>query len=171
MYCTQYPESRPHFFTFSCGVILLDAAKFDRAPQQSPQLATRSAAMRDASASADRLISTTIYVGNLPFAVSEAELRGLVLTRMPAEALGSVSVVRNPLGRSKGFGFVGFQTEQQAQQAIASLSSVILQGRTLVVEKAAGGGAAQFSDATTRARPAVVLDLMRTHGRRRASQR
>ena len=48
--------------------------------------------MRDASASADRLISTTIYVGNLPFAVSEAELRGLVLTRMPAEALGSVSV-------------------------------------------------------------------------------
>ena len=61
--------------------------------------------MRDASASADRLISTTIYVGNLPFAVSEAELRGLVLTRMPAEALGSVSVVRNPLGRSKGFGF------------------------------------------------------------------
>ena len=37
---------------------------------------------RDASASADRLISTTIYVGNLPFAVSEAELRGLVLTHL-----------------------------------------------------------------------------------------
>ena len=34
--------------------------------------------MRDASASADRLISTTIYVGNLPFAVSEAELRDLL---------------------------------------------------------------------------------------------
>jgi RNA recognition motif-containing protein len=75
-----------------------------------------------------------IYVGNLAFAVTEAELRAAF------EVYGTVDAVRlitDPYsGQSKGFGFVEMPTASEAQAAIAGLHGTELQGRTLTVNEA-----------------------------------
>ena len=45
-------------------------------------------------------------------------------------------------GRSRGFGFVTFSTEQQAQAAIDSMNNAELDGRSIIVNlaNARGGG-------------------------------
>jgi RNA recognition motif-containing protein len=75
-----------------------------------------------------------IYVGNLAFAVTEADLRAAF------EAYGTVDAVRlitDPYsGQSKGFGFVEMPTVSEAQAAIAGLHGTEWQGRTLTVNEA-----------------------------------
>jgi RNA recognition motif-containing protein len=74
-----------------------------------------------------------IYVGNLAFAVTEADLRAVFA------AYGAVDAVRvitdRTSGQSKGFGFVEM-TAAEAQAAIAGLHGTELQGRTLTVSEA-----------------------------------
>ena len=82
-------SSRSH-----CGV-LLDAAKFDRTPQRSPQLATRSAAMKTpapppTASSAPPSTSATCRSPS-PSRIARPRAHADAY----AEALGSVSVVRN----------------------------------------------------------------------------
>jgi RNA recognition motif-containing protein len=75
-----------------------------------------------------------IYVGNLAFAVTEAELRAAF------EVYGAVDAVRlitdQASGRPKGFGFVEMPAAAEAQAAIAGLHGKQLQGRTLTVNEA-----------------------------------
>ena len=47
-----------------------------------------------------------------------------------------VTVAKAPGGRSKGFGFVEFDTEEAASQAIAALDNAQLDGRAINVKKA-----------------------------------
>ena len=74
-----------------------------------------------------------LYVGNLPYAVTEARLRGLF------EEFGtatSVTVVADKVtGKSKGFAFVEM-SDQDAQKAIAALNKSTLDGRTIFVDAA-----------------------------------
>jgi RNA recognition motif-containing protein len=81
-----------------------------------------------------------IYVGNLSYDVTEADLRAAF------EAFGtvaSVSLITDPYsGQSKGFGFVEMPSAAEAQAAIAGLHGKDLLGRTLNVNEArprAGG--------------------------------
>jgi RNA recognition motif-containing protein len=75
-----------------------------------------------------------IYVGNLAFAVTEAELRAAF------EAYGTVDAVRlvtdQDSGQPRGFGFVEMPAATEAQAAIAGLHGKQLQGRTLTVNEA-----------------------------------
>ncbi len=75
-----------------------------------------------------------IYAGNLPYTVSENELRDLF-----AE-FGEVSEVHlitdRYSGRSKGFGFVEMPQESEAQTAIDNLNERNVKGRNLKVNKA-----------------------------------
>lgn len=83
-----------------------------------------------------------LYVGNLPHATTEAELRGLF------EAYGKVDraslVTDRETGRSRGFGFVEMSEAGDADKAIAALSGKDFNGRALTVNEAkpkvAGGG-------------------------------
>jgi RNA recognition motif-containing protein len=82
-----------------------------------------------------------IYVGNLSYDVSEADLRELF------EGFGQVSsasVVKDKFsGQSKGFGFVEMPTDAEAKAAISSLNGRDVKGRTISVDEArprAGGG-------------------------------
>ncbi len=82
-----------------------------------------------------------IYVGNLSYDVTEANLR------VAFEAFGavtSVSLITDQLtGRPKGFGFVEMPSATDAQAAITGLHGKALRGRTLTVNEArprAGGG-------------------------------
>ena len=82
-----------------------------------------------------------LYVGNLSYNVTEAELRDLFAEN------GTVSEVKVVLdrdtGRPRGFGFVEMDSEGSATKAIAALNGRELQGRTLNVrvaeERSAGG--------------------------------
>ena len=75
-----------------------------------------------------------LYVGNLPFSATEAEL-----TEMFSQC-GTVDSVRlitdRDTGRSKGFGFVEMSNDEEAQKGIAEFSGKELNGRALTVNEA-----------------------------------
>ena len=75
-----------------------------------------------------------IYVGNLTYDVTEADLRAAF------EAFGAVASVRlikdQLSGQSKGFGFVEMASTSEAQAAITALHGKELLGRTMNVSEA-----------------------------------
>ena len=75
-----------------------------------------------------------IYVGNLPFATSDGDLRELF------SQVGGVSSARvitdRETGRSRGFGFVEMDSSEEAMQAIQKFHGFSLNGRNLTVNEA-----------------------------------
>jgi RNA recognition motif-containing protein len=83
-----------------------------------------------------------LYVGNLSYSTGENELRDLFAAYGAVE---SVAVITDrDTGRSKGFGFVEFANDAEAQAAIAGLNGKDVGGRALTVSparpKTEGGG-------------------------------
>lgn len=75
-----------------------------------------------------------IYVGNLPYSVSDDDLRDVF---GQFGELASAEVVKDKFsGQSKGFGFVDMPDNADAQQAIKSLNDTNLKGRKLTVNEA-----------------------------------
>ncbi len=79
-------------------------------------------------------MSVRLYVGNLPFSVSEQDLE---------ELFGQVGVVESAnlvtdrdTGRSRGFAFVEMDTREAADAAIAALNGREIDGRQLTVNEA-----------------------------------
>ncbi len=82
----------------------------------------------------------TLYVGNLPYDVTENDLREAF--RAYGEVT-SVDIVKDRVGRFRGFAFVMMSDKSQAQSAIRALNQRELKGRAIVVTEAqpdAGGG-------------------------------
>ena len=74
------------------------------------------------------------YVGNLPFSATDADLEQLFGTY---GAVASVNVITDrDTGRSRGFGFVEFENEGDAQSAQAALDGSDMDGRNLRVNEA-----------------------------------
>ena len=75
-----------------------------------------------------------IYVGNMSYEVTEAELK------QTFEGLGLVESVKIIIdkysGRSKGFGFVEMPSDDEAKAAIEGLNGKELKGRELKVNEA-----------------------------------
>lgn len=79
-------------------------------------------------------MSRKLYVGNLPYAIGEAELQELFSRVGPVD---SVSVMRDQAtGRARGFAFVEMSTEEGAQTAIRNLNESQVGGRSLTVNEA-----------------------------------
>jgi len=79
-----------------------------------------------------------LYVGNLPFETTEEDLRELFEQHGPTT---SVRVIMDrDTGRSRGFGFVEFETEANAQSALQALDGKDLGGRALRVNEAQDKG-------------------------------
>ena len=85
-----------------------------------------------------------LYVGNLAFQVSDADLEQLFAAFGIVE---SAQVIQDrDTGRSKGFGFVEMSSEAEAQAAIQGLQDHEVNGRRLTVNEAkpreprSGGG-------------------------------
>ncbi len=75
-----------------------------------------------------------LYVGNLPFSTTTAELESLF---GQAGAVTSVDIVTDKFsGRSRGFGFVEMPNAREAQDAIERFNGYELQGRPLTVNEA-----------------------------------
>ncbi|NTU46065.1 RNA-binding protein [Candidatus Roizmanbacteria bacterium] len=75
-----------------------------------------------------------LYVGNLLYEVTDEELRDFF---SQAGTVISASVVRfHDSGRSKGFAFVEFDTEEEAQKAVDMFNNQDYKGRQLLVSEA-----------------------------------
>ena len=74
-----------------------------------------------------------LHVGNLPFSVSEEELKNLFSDYNPEE----VALIKDKFsGRSKGFGFVTISDDEVAQKAISEMNGKDVGGRELKVSEA-----------------------------------
>lgn len=75
-----------------------------------------------------------LYVGNLPFSTTEDSLR---------ETFGQCGTVTDVMialdrqtGRSRGFGFVTFSTDEEANAAVQKFHGTDMDGRTIQVNEA-----------------------------------
>jgi RNA recognition motif-containing protein len=89
-------------------------------------------------------MSRKIYVGNLPWSTTSADLEAMF---SPHGAVRSAEVISDrETGRSRGFGFVEMETDEGLQAAISALNGHEVNGRPLTVNEArertprAGGG-------------------------------
>ena len=91
-----------------------------------------------------QLLDMNIYVGNMNFNMGNDDLFNLF------SQYGTVTTAKiindKVTGRSKGFGFVEMENDDEAKQAISSLNENEIQGRKLIVNEArpqeprSGGG-------------------------------
>ena len=75
-----------------------------------------------------------IYVGNLPWSASEQELADSFGEHGAVEK--ATIIVDRDSGRSKGFGFVTMNDNDEANSAIDALNGTDLDGRALKVNEA-----------------------------------
>jgi RNA recognition motif-containing protein len=79
-------------------------------------------------------MSKKLYVGNLPYSVTEASLRELFAA---AGEVSAVSIITDrDTGRAKGFAFVEMATDEAAQAAISQINGKVLDERTITVAEA-----------------------------------
>ena len=83
-------------------------------------------------------MSTKIYVGNLPWRATDAQLSQLFGAH--GEVTDARIVTDRETGRSRGFGFVTMANADAAQNAIRALNGYSLEGRGLVVNEGIGNG-------------------------------
>ena len=79
-------------------------------------------------------MSINIYVGNLSFDSSDADLKGLFATH--GEVLSAKVISDQFTGRSRGFGFVEMSDREEGLKAIQALDSKDFGGRSLKVNEA-----------------------------------
>ncbi|MGA2864115.1 MAG: RNA-binding protein [Verrucomicrobiota bacterium] len=79
-------------------------------------------------------MSTKLYVGNLPFDVTEDDLRNLF---SPLGPVNEITIIMDKAtGRARGFGFVTMDTPEAAKAAILALNGRDWKGRALTVNEA-----------------------------------
>lgn len=75
-----------------------------------------------------------LFVGNLPWGITNDSLRDLFAS--VGEVVEAMVITDRMSGRSKGFGFVTFATEEAAQAAVAQLNEKEIEGRKIIVNVA-----------------------------------
>lgn len=78
-------------------------------------------------------MSINIYVGNLPYSVKDDDLQGLFAKY---GEIRSAKVITMMDGKSKGFGFVEMESEDDGLKAIDELNQQMVGERQIVVNKA-----------------------------------
>jgi RNA recognition motif-containing protein len=75
-----------------------------------------------------------LYVGNLGYGVTDTELEQMFAAHGTVKS--AQVIMDRDTGRSKGFGFVEMQSDQEAQAAIQALNGKESGGRALTVNEA-----------------------------------
>lgn len=106
-------------------------------------------------------MGSKLFVGGLAWATNEGSLRKAF------EAFGPVTeakiILDRDTGQSRGFGFVSFETEDDARKAMDQMNGAVLDGRTIRVNEAegrsgGGGGGYNGGGSPPRPRPAANRD-------------
>ena len=79
-------------------------------------------------------MNNKLFVGSLPFRLSEQELADHFA--QAGQVLSAKIILDRATGRSKGFGFVEMSTPEEAEKAISSLNGSDLGGRSISVDLA-----------------------------------
>lgn len=79
-------------------------------------------------------MSVSIYVGNLPYSITSDSLKEIFSEF--GNVLSSRVITDKNTGRSKGFGFIEMETENEANAAIQALDNGEIDGRTIRVNLA-----------------------------------
>ena len=75
-----------------------------------------------------------LYVGNISYQTTEDDLNTLI---SQAGNIESVKIINDQYsGRSKGFGFVEFSTQEEADKAVSMFNGYALGERKLIVNEA-----------------------------------
>ena len=89
-------------------------------------------------------MSKKLYIGNLPYSVTETALREMFT---PLGVVDSVSIITDrDTGQPKGFAFVEMTDDDAAKQAISQINGKTLDNRSITVAEArpqvqrSGGG-------------------------------
>jgi RNA recognition motif-containing protein len=90
-----------------------------------------------------------IYVGNLPFGLGEDNLREIF--EVYGEVASAKVITDKFTGRSKGFGFIEMESDDEANNAIQELNNAEVGGRNIKVNESkprennrGGGGGGGF---------------------------
>ena len=79
-------------------------------------------------------MAKSLFVGNIPYQISEPELEEMF---SQAGAVESVTVMRDRMtGRPRGFAFVSMANDDDAQKAITQFDGAQLGGRAIAVNEA-----------------------------------
>lgn len=79
-------------------------------------------------------MANKLYVGNLPYTTTDAELKEMF---SQSGTVSEAVVISDKMsGRSKGFGFVTMSTDEEAQKAVEQFNGKDMGGRSIVVNEA-----------------------------------
>jgi RNA recognition motif-containing protein len=78
-------------------------------------------------------VAKTLYVGNLPWSMSEEELADAFSHH--AQVVSARIITDRETGRSRGFGFVEVE-DQDVEQAVEAMNGTQLGGRDIIVNEA-----------------------------------
>ncbi len=79
-------------------------------------------------------MNNKLYVGGLPYSVTETQLEEIFAAHGTVE---SARVITDRMtGRSRGFGFVEMSSPEEAEVAMQKLNGTDLEGRSLTVNEA-----------------------------------
>lgn len=115
-------------------VLLLAAvAQAFRAPRPLVQALARTSLAVGAAATEN---PPQVFIGNMPFTVTEEDLKSLVSEKLGgAEKFASLKIAKDrTTSKSRGFGYVNFQSQQDAEEAVAKLSGLAIDGREFKVD-------------------------------------
>lgn len=76
-------------------------------------------------------MSKKLFVGGIPYTTTEDELREYF--SQCGNIVSCSIIIDRATNRSKGFGFVEFETEEEAQKAVDTLNNTELGGRNIIV--------------------------------------
>lgn len=79
-------------------------------------------------------MSTKLFVGSLPWSANDEDLQTAFAAH--GNVLSAKVVTDKETRRSRGFGFVEFETEAEANAAIQALNGTELKGRNIIVSEA-----------------------------------
>ena len=78
--------------------------------------------------------SKKLYVGGLPYSISDRQLEELFSAHGSVESAHVIT--DRTTGRSKGFGFVEMSSQSEAEEAIEKLNQTDMEGRSITVNEA-----------------------------------
>jgi RNA recognition motif-containing protein len=79
-------------------------------------------------------VNKKLYVGNLKYSVTLDDLKKLFTSA--GTVVDAIIISDKYSGRSKGFGFVEMETEEEAQKAIEMFNGKDYEGRNMIVNEA-----------------------------------